>query len=83
MCDDSVIVMGEDNVGGVGVLGEDDVWGGVFGVMKGLFYKFLGCVFDMLLLEGGYIGVVVGVVVCGMWFVVELMFIDFMGVCFD
>lgn len=38
--DDSVIVMGEDNAGGAGAPGEDDAWGGVLGVTKGLFHKF-------------------------------------------
>ncbi len=34
--DPTVIVMGEDNVGGMGSPGEDDSWGGVLGVTKGL-----------------------------------------------
>ncbi|HDR9233877.1 TPA: alpha-ketoacid dehydrogenase subunit beta [Burkholderia vietnamiensis] len=77
--DDSVIVMGEDNAGGAGAPGEDDAWGGVLGVTKGLFHKFPGRVLDTPLSEGGYIGAAA----CGMRPVAELMFIDFMGVCFD
>ena len=81
--DASVIVMGEDNAGGAGAPGEDDAWGGVLGVTKGLFHKFPGRVLDTPLSEGGYIGAAVGAAACGMRPVAELMFIDFMGVCFD
>ncbi|KVD82818.1 pyruvate dehydrogenase [Burkholderia stagnalis] len=81
--DDRVIVMGEDNAGGAGAPGEDDAWGGVLGVTKGLFHKFPGRVLDTPLSEGGYIGAAVGAAACGMRPVAELMFIDFMGVCFD
>ena len=35
--DERVIVMGEDNAGGAGAPGEDDAWGGVLGVTKGLY----------------------------------------------
>ena len=34
--DPSVILIGEDNAGGAGAPGEDDAWGGVLGVTKGL-----------------------------------------------
>ena len=34
--DETVIAMGEDNVGGMGAEGEIDAWGGVLGVTKGL-----------------------------------------------
>jgi acetoin:2,6-dichlorophenolindophenol oxidoreductase subunit beta len=33
--DPTVIMMGEDIVGGAGADGEDDAWGGVLGVTKG------------------------------------------------
>ncbi|WLE59604.1 alpha-ketoacid dehydrogenase subunit beta [Burkholderia plantarii] len=81
--DESVIVMGEDNAGGAGAPGEDDAWGGVLGVTKGLFHKYPGRVLDTPLSEGGYIGAAVGAAACGLRPVAELMFIDFMGVCFD
>jgi pyruvate dehydrogenase E1 component beta subunit len=81
--DDSVIVMGEDNAGGAGAPGEQDAWGGVLGVTKGLYGKFPGRVLDTPLSEGGFIGAAVGAAACGMRPVAELMFIDFMGVCFD
>ena len=38
--DPTVIMMGEDIVGGTGALGEDDAWGGVLGVSKGLYAKY-------------------------------------------
>ena len=42
--DPTVVVFGEDNVGGSGAPGEDDAWGGVLGVTKGLIGKFpTGC----------------------------------------
>ena len=37
--DESVVVMGEDVVGGSGGEGEMDAWGGVLGVTKGLYGK--------------------------------------------
>ncbi|RBL65019.1 alpha-ketoacid dehydrogenase subunit beta, partial [Pseudomonas sp. MWU13-2625] len=40
-------------------------------------------VLDTPLSEGGYVGAAVGAAACGMRPVAELMFIDFMGVCFD
>ena len=81
--DESVIVMGEDNAGGAGSPGEQDAWGGVLGVTKGLYGKFPGRVLDTPLSEGGFIGTAVGAAACGLRPVAELMFIDFMGVCFD
>lgn len=38
--DPSVFIMGEDNAGGAGAPGEDDAWGGVLGVTKGLYHQF-------------------------------------------
>ena len=37
--DPTVLMMGEDIVGGAGAQGEDDAWGGVLGVSKGLYAK--------------------------------------------
>ena len=81
--DESVIIMGEDNAGGAGSPGEQDAWGGVLGVTKGLYHKYPGRVLDTPLSEGGFIGTAVGAAACGLRPVAELMFIDFMGVCFD
>jgi acetoin:2,6-dichlorophenolindophenol oxidoreductase subunit beta len=78
-----VIVMGEDIVGGAGAAGERDAWGGVLGVTKGLYAKYGDRMMDTPLSESAYIGAAIGAAACGMRPVAELMFIDFMGVCFD
>jgi len=72
--DEKVIVMGED----VGV------YGGVFGVTKGLIEKYgPERVRDTPIAESGFIGAGVGAAAVGYRPVVELMFIDFLGVAFD
>ncbi len=81
--DPSVIVMGEDIVGGAGGNGERDAWGGVLGVTKGLYAKHGDRLLDTPLSESAYVGAAIGAACCGMRPVAELMFVDFMGVCFD
>ncbi|MQA06308.1 MAG: alpha-ketoacid dehydrogenase subunit beta [Streptosporangiales bacterium] len=81
--DESVIVMGEDNAGGEGAHGDMDAWGGVLGVTKGLYHKYPGRVLDTPISESAFIGAAIGAATRGMRPVAELMFIDFMGVCFD
>ena len=81
--DPTVLVMGEDNAGGEGAPGERDAWGGVLGVTKGLYPQFPDRVLDTPISESGFIGAAIGAAAAGMRPVAELMFIDFMGVCFD
>src|ERR1043165_7568993 len=105
--DQTVIVMGEDNAGGAGAPGDDDAWGGVLGVTKGLYHqfpgrvletpvsgwafggtkglyhKFPGRVLDTPISESAFVGAAIGAATAGMRPVAELMFVDFMGVCFD
>jgi pyruvate/2-oxoglutarate/acetoin dehydrogenase E1 component len=81
--DERVIVMGEDNAGGEGAPGEHDAWGGVLGVTKGLYGKYPGRVLDTPISESAFIGAAIGAATGGLRPVAELMFIDFMGVCFD
>ncbi len=82
--DPTVIVMGEDNAGGMGAPGEDDAWGGVLGVTKGLMPEFgRDRVLDTPISESAFIGAAVGAAATGLRPVAELMFVDFMGVCFD
>jgi pyruvate/2-oxoglutarate/acetoin dehydrogenase E1 component len=81
--DPRVIVMGEDNAGGEGAPGEDDAWGGVLGVTKGLYHRFPGRVLDTPISESAFIGAAIGAATAGLRPVAELMFVDFMGVCFD
>jgi len=82
--DDRVIVMGEDVAGGAGAPGEDDAWGGVLGVTKGLITEFgPERVLDTPISESAFIGAAAGAAATGLRPVAELMFVDFMGVCFD
>ena len=72
--DSDVLVMGED----IGALG------GVFGTTTGLLEQFgEERVRDTPISETGFIGAAVGLAANGMKPVVELMFVDFMGVCLD
>src|ERR671933_616517 len=81
--DPSVVVFGEDVVGGSGAPGEDDAWGGVLGVTKGLYPKSPNRVLDTPISESAIMGAAIGAATAGLRSVVELMFVDFMGVCFD
>ena len=81
--DPSVIVMGEDVVGGQGAEGEMDAWGGVLGITKGLYEKHPNQIMDTPITESAFIGAVVGAATQGLRPVAELMFCDFLGVCFD
>jgi acetoin:2,6-dichlorophenolindophenol oxidoreductase subunit beta len=82
--DTRVILMGEDVAGGSGSPGEMDAWGGPLGVTKGLYSKFGATrVLDTPISESGFIGAAIGAATAGLRPVAELMFVDFMGVCFD
>lgn len=72
--DESVFVMGED----IGQLG------GVYGNTRGLIEEFgAERIRDTPISETAFIGAAVGAAQDGMRPVVELMFVDFFGVCFD
>ncbi len=72
--DPAVLVMGED----IGKLG------GVFGTTTGLLDKFgAERVRDTPISETAFIGAAVGLAAAGMRPIVELMFVDFFGVCMD
>src|SRR3954470_17437750 len=81
--DPTVVIFGEDVAGGMGAPGEDDAWGGVLGVTKGLYHRFPGRVLDTPISEAAFIGAAIGAAAAGLRPVAELMFIDFMGVCLD
>ncbi len=86
--DDRVILLGEDIAGGAMVPhleeSNEDAWGGVFGVTKGLMPKFgRERVIDTPISEMGYMGAAVGAAATGLRPVPELMFNDFIGFCFD
>ncbi|MBO8141244.1 MAG: alpha-ketoacid dehydrogenase subunit beta [Firmicutes bacterium] len=72
--DDRVFVMGED----VGI------YGGIFSATAGLYEKFgPEQVMDTPISETGFIGAALGLAMEGMRPIVELMFVDFFGVCMD
>ncbi|NHN39222.1 alpha-ketoacid dehydrogenase subunit beta [Pseudomaricurvus alcaniphilus] len=82
--DPTVIVMGEEVSGGAGAPGQDDAYGGVFGVTKGLQPEFgRERVIDTPISESAIIGAAAGAANNGLRPVAELMFFDFIGVCFD
>jgi acetoin:2,6-dichlorophenolindophenol oxidoreductase subunit beta len=67
------------------VMGEDvGAYGGIFGSTGGLFEEFGSSrIIDTPISETGFIGAGIGAAVEGMRPVVELMFVDFFGVCMD
>lgn len=67
------------------VMGEDiGVYGGIFGATQGLLDKFgAERVMDTPISETAFIGAATGAAGAGMRPVVELMFVDFFGVCMD
>ena len=83
----NVILMGEDIAGGKGreqYQGTQDAWGGPFGVTQGLLTKFgPERVRDTTIAEAGFFGAAVGAAMTGLRPIVELMYVDFAGVCFD
>ena len=81
--DKTVILMGEDVAGGSGTEGQMDAWGGPLGITKGLWSKFGDRVMDTPISESAFVGAAIGAAVSGLRPVAELMFVDFMGVCFD
>ncbi len=82
--DPTVILLGEDIAGGEGSPGDDDAWGGDMGITKGLQPRFgKERVMDTPISESAIIGTAVGAATSGLRPVAELMFVDFMGVCFD
>lgn len=83
--DDRVIICGEDVAGGqAGSANNVGVSGGVFGVTAGLSVAFGDSrVIDTPISESAIIGMAVGAANTGLRPVAELMFVDFLGVCFD
>ena len=82
--DERVIVLGEDIAGGAGgSAGNDEAWGGPLGATQGLKTKYPHRVLDTPISESAFIGAAVGAAASGLRPIAELMFVDFMGVCFD
>lgn len=79
--DPNVMVIGVDVGGGQGCPGEVT---GVFGVTRGLTAEFgPSRVIDTPISESAVIGAAAGAALTGLRPVAELMFVDFVGVCFD
>ncbi len=82
--DENVIVMGEDVAGGHGAGGPTGSVGGIFGVTSGLYDKFgAERVIDTPITESAIMGLAAGAATTGLRPIAELMFVDFLGVCFD
>jgi pyruvate dehydrogenase E1 component beta subunit len=84
--DPDVILMGEDIAGGGGRKdqGIEEAWGGIMGVTRGLYTEFgPERVRDTPISEMGFLGTAVGAALTGLRPVVELMFMDFIGVSLD
>ena len=82
--DPSIIVLGEDVVGGAGTAGGQEAIGGIWGTTGGLFDKFgAERVIDTPISESAIIGAAAGAALAGMRPVAELMFADFIGVSLD
>jgi pyruvate/2-oxoglutarate/acetoin dehydrogenase E1 component len=72
--DDSVVLVGIDVGAG----------GGIFTVTRGLYERFgPDRVLDTPISEMGYVGAAVGAAMTGLRPIVEIMFMDFIGVCLD
>ena len=82
--DSKIIIIGEDVAGGEGASGETGGVGGVFGVTGGLYKEFgPDRVLDTPISESAIIGAASGAALTGLRPVAEIMFVDFVGVCFD
>src|ERR1700737_2205836 len=67
------------------VMGEDvGMYGGIFGATSGLLQRFgPDRIMDTPISETAFIGAATGAAAAGMRPIVELMFVDFFGVCLD
>jgi pyruvate dehydrogenase E1 component beta subunit len=84
--DPNVIVMGEDIAGAAGRahLGMVDAWGGTLRATRGLITEFgAQRVLDTPISEMGFVGAAVGAAMTGLRPIVEIMFVDLIGCCFD
>jgi pyruvate dehydrogenase E1 component beta subunit len=83
--DPTVIVLGEDIVGGHGgSANKPGSSGGMMGVTTGLYQKFgARRVIDTPISESAIMGAAAGAALTGLRPVAEMMFVDFFGVCFD
>jgi len=84
--DSNVIVMGEDIAGAAGRahLGFVDAWGGALRATRGLITEFgPERVIDTPISEMGFVGAAIGAAMTGLRPIVEIMFVDLIGCCYD
>lgn len=82
--DPSIVIMGEDIVGGHGTAGGPEAIGGIWGLTGGLYEKFgPKRVIDTPISESCIVGAAAGAALAGKRAIAELMFADFVGVCLD
>jgi pyruvate dehydrogenase E1 component beta subunit len=84
--DPTVIVLGEDVAGAAGRahLGLADAWGGPLRATRGLIGEFgPGRVIDTPISEMAFVGAAIGAAMTGLRPVVEVMFVDLIGCCYD
>src|SRR5512146_3199213 len=84
--DATVILLGEDVAGAAGRahLGLQDAWGGPLRATRGLIGEFgpeRGI--DTPIAEMGFVGAAVGAAMTGLRPIVEITFVDLIGVCYD
>ncbi|KQX17872.1 MULTISPECIES: alpha-ketoacid dehydrogenase subunit beta [unclassified Sphingomonas] len=82
--DDSVVVLGEDIVGGMGTAGGPEAIGGIWSTSTGLYDRFgKNRVIDTPISESAIMGAAAGLALAGKRPIAELMFADFIGVSLD
>ena len=84
--DERIIILGEDVAGAAGRahLGLSDAWGGPLRATRGLITEFgQDRVLDTPIAEMGFLGAAVGAAMTGLRPVVEIMFVDLIGCCYD
>jgi len=84
--DENVFIMGEDICGAAGndFDGSIDTLGGAYGVTHGLATKFgRERVIDTPISETAFLGMGIGAAFAGMKPIIEIMYVDFIGVCYD
>jgi acetoin:2,6-dichlorophenolindophenol oxidoreductase subunit beta len=84
--DPTIVILGEDIAGAAGRahLGFVDAWGGPLRATQGLITEFgPERVLDTPIAEMGFVGTAVGAAMSGLRPVVEIMFVDLIGCCYD
>jgi len=84
--DENIFMMGEDIAGGATNEGFDQSsgLGGAFGLSMGMVEQFgRKRIKDMPISETGFLGMSIGAAYAGLRPIVEIMYVDFIGVCYD